>query len=182
MALDKVQPLKIEDSGSGGEETDQFPTSLEPQEDYVELRGIVIDDETHRDESTVISRTDADMTFKDGHNPVPVTLTDLLATGGITPEQHEALHTLTHDIVQNSWDEVLRDANRRISQVTTWTSQALPRLKIRDVLLTRGAGNRVTHVVTIQYDVTGVEVYRIVEDLARNTYHLITDITRTRAA
>jgi hypothetical protein len=182
VSLDKIKPLKIESLDTGGNSNDEFPTSLDPENDHVECAGIVLDDPGQVDETTVIWRDNTDMKFKDGHNPSGATLTDLLNTGGITPEQHEALRTLTHDVVQDSWDEVLRDLNRRISQVTTWTSQTLPRLKIRDVLLTRGAGNRVTHVVTIQYDVAGAEVYRIIEDLARNTYHLITDITRTRAA
>ena len=182
--VDRVQPLKIESPDTGGTDVDSFPTGVNVHQDYLECAGVALQDVAHRDETTLVFRDDLDMKFKDGNNPVPVTLTDLLAGGGggITPTQHEALRTLTHEIVENSWDEITRDINRRIIQVTTWTSQSLPRFKIRDTFLTRGAGNRVSQVLTIQYDVTGAEVYRITEDLSRNVNHLIVAVTRTRAA
>lgn len=56
MARDRVKPLKLESTDTGGDEDDEFPTSMDPQEDYVECRGIVFDDETHIDENVVIER------------------------------------------------------------------------------------------------------------------------------
>jgi len=78
MALDKVKPLKLESADTGGTQNDEFPTSLNQHEDYVECRGVVLDDATRSDESTVIAREDTDMLFKDGNNPAYVTLTQLL--------------------------------------------------------------------------------------------------------
>jgi hypothetical protein len=81
MSLDKVQPLKLEDTSTGGDEVDQFPTGLDPLEDFIECRGNVLTTATVRDEKVVLDRTDDDMTFRDGANPVPVTLSELIGGG-----------------------------------------------------------------------------------------------------
>ena len=81
--MDRVKPLKLESVDTGGVEDDQFPTSMDPTEDFVECAGIVIDDATHIDESTVIWRTADDMMFKDTNNPGGYTLTQLAAVGDL---------------------------------------------------------------------------------------------------
>ena len=97
--VDKVKPLKIESSDTGGTQNDLFPTSLNPQEDHVEAAGIVFDDASNVDETTIISRDGDDMQFKDSNNPTFVTLTDLLAgAGGITIGSHPQLLQLIHFI------------------------------------------------------------------------------------
>ena len=77
MALDRVKPLKLESVDTGGTENDEFPTSLDPEEDHVECAGLVLDDPGQIDETTVLWRDDADMKFKDGNNPLGYTLTQL---------------------------------------------------------------------------------------------------------
>jgi hypothetical protein len=79
MALDKVQPLKLEDPTTGGDQLDLCPTELDPLEDHVECRGIVLANDTVRDDQVVLTRTGNNMTFKDGANPVELTLSDMLA-------------------------------------------------------------------------------------------------------
>lgn len=81
MAIDKVRPLKLEDPASGGTETDEFPTSLDPREDHVQCAGIVLEDATHSDENVRVYRDGDDMKFQDTTNPTPATLSDLLAGG-----------------------------------------------------------------------------------------------------
>jgi hypothetical protein len=76
-----VQPLKLEDTGTGGNQTDQFPRSIDPQHDYVECAGIVLDDGSNRDETAVIDRSSNDMRFKDGNNPTFLTLSALVEQG-----------------------------------------------------------------------------------------------------
>lgn len=99
MSLDKIKPLKIESINTGGDSDDEFPTSLDPEHDYVECRGIVLDTDSVKDESTVISRDGDDMTFKDTNNSTPVTLSELIAgTGGLTEEGHKILRQLIHFI------------------------------------------------------------------------------------
>ena len=83
MALDKVQPLKLEDPATGTQ-LDMFPTALNPQQDFVECMGVVIDDASNRDEKTVVDRLGNDMRFKDGNNTTPVTLSQLVAGPGST--------------------------------------------------------------------------------------------------
>lgn len=79
MALDRVQPLKLEDTSTGGDENDLFPTSVDRNEDYLDCRGLALQDATSNDETTVVGRGGSDMIFKDINNPAFVTLTQLLA-------------------------------------------------------------------------------------------------------
>lgn len=81
MSFDRVQPLKIEGTDTGGDSNDKYPTALDPQHDLVESAGIVINDTTHRDETTAIDRSGNDMRFIDGNNPVPLTLSALVEQG-----------------------------------------------------------------------------------------------------
>lgn len=80
MAIDKVRPLKLEDPESGGTETDQFPTSLDPSEDHVQCAGVVLEDATHSDENVRVWRDGADLKLQDTNNPSPATLTELRAS------------------------------------------------------------------------------------------------------
>jgi hypothetical protein len=91
VALDRVQPLKIESIDTGGDANDLFPTGVDAQHDYYEGAGLVINDPTHRDETTVIDRVGNDMKFKDGNNPSGFTLSQLAAGGGSGMEYVEYL-------------------------------------------------------------------------------------------
>lgn len=78
--MDRVQVLKRETAELGGDPADEAPwdAPIEPQEDAIEAAGVYLQDATHRDETTLLSRSGSNMLFKDGNNPSPVTLTDLL--------------------------------------------------------------------------------------------------------
>lgn len=66
MALDRVQPLKLESPESGGTETDDFPTSMDRNEDYVDCRGVVFQNDSSDDETVYSSRdVSGNMTFTD---------------------------------------------------------------------------------------------------------------------
>jgi hypothetical protein len=81
---DRVQVLKRESAALGGDGADDADY-LEPigaQEDAIECAGVYLQDAANRDETTYVAREGADMVFADQNNPVPVTLTELLATGG----------------------------------------------------------------------------------------------------
>lgn len=64
MAFDRVRPLKLE-SSVRGTETDEFPTELDPSEDYIEVRGIVFQSDTSDDEVAYINRSTNELVFKD---------------------------------------------------------------------------------------------------------------------
>lgn len=105
MAYDKVKPLKIESADTGGTQDDQFPTSLDPQEDYIEVRGLVLDDASNKDETTVLDRNGDNMQFKDVNNPTPVTLTDLLG-GAAASLLGKAIFTVDGGLIYSSAGDV----------------------------------------------------------------------------
>lgn len=74
------------------------------------------------------------------------------SSSGITESEHENLDTIVHDIAETSYDEVTY-SGRRLMSTVTWDS-ASKITKVREVLLTY-TGNRVTQVVTKQYDASG---------------------------
>jgi len=153
VALDRVKPLKLESIDTGGNSDDEFPTSLNPQEDHVECAGVVFDDPDQIDESTVITRVDADMLFKDGNNPAYVTLTELLAgEGGLTEVTHETLDTLVHEIAETSYEEITRTSGR-VTSIIIWATSAKLK-KVRETTITRAAG-KVSVIVEEQYDAAG---------------------------
>jgi hypothetical protein len=99
--------------------------------------------------------------------------------GGITEPQHEALDTLAHEIVEDSFDEVTYTGTR-ITNVTTWTD-VTKTTKVREQQISYTLG-RVSQIIDIQYDAAGVETYRVTEDI---TYafpfgNRVASITRTR--
>lgn len=174
--VDKVQPLKLEDSSTGGEEIDQFPTALNPQEDYIECVGIVFDDALNRDEEVKVYRDGDNLKFVDSSNPTPHTLSDLLA-GGMSEETHRQLDQLTHEVDESSYDEITR-VSGKVTGITVWTNSS-KELKIREYLVSR-TGGKVSQLVTKQYDGTGTLKETLTEDFTR-TSGKVTSITRTRA-
>lgn len=98
------------------------------------------------------------------------------AGGGITEAEHEALDTLVHEIDETSFDEVTYSGNKAMSYIV-WTSAAKT-LKIREEQYTY-SGNKVSQVVTTQYDGVGA-----VEMTMAETYTYsgskVTSVTRTK--
>ena len=177
--VDKIQPLKLEDLTTGGDELDQFPTALDPHEDHVECAGIVLDDLAHRDEAVRIFRVGDDLVFQDTSNPAPHTLTELLASNvGITELQHEGLDTLTHEIDRTSFEEYLYTGSD-VTSCITWTDNTRT-LKIREEQYTYGTGHRVTQVVTIQYTSSGAEKMRVTETYSYSSNGRVSSTQRVK--
>jgi hypothetical protein len=80
---DRVQVLKQESSGGGGDDADfaVLPSPIEAQEDAIESAGHYFQDASNRDESTLIHREGDDMRFKDSNNPSGHTLSALASSG-----------------------------------------------------------------------------------------------------
>lgn len=80
MALDRILPLKIESPTSGGTQEDAFPTDVNHNEDYADLRGIVFQDDSSDDELVYASRdASGNMTFTDIVTGTTYTLSQLAA-------------------------------------------------------------------------------------------------------
>ncbi len=63
--VDRVRPLKLE-SSTRGTEVDEFPTELDPSEDYIEVRGVMFQNDTSDDEVAYLSRDASnELIFKD---------------------------------------------------------------------------------------------------------------------
>lgn len=80
--VDRVKPLKIEGSDTGGTEDDLFPTGLDPNEDFVDCRGVALQDDASDDEQVTATRDGSgNLVLKDVANPSGKTLT-ALSSGG----------------------------------------------------------------------------------------------------
>lgn len=58
--MDRIHPLKMESSVSGGTQTDNYPTALNNNEDYIDVRGIVFQNDTSNTETVYINRDVSD--------------------------------------------------------------------------------------------------------------------------
>lgn len=160
MAVDRVKPLKLESPDSGGVETDDFPTSLDINEDFVDCRGVAIQNDTSNDDAVLVSRDEAgNLTLKDAVTSLK-TLAQLAAGTGMTEEQHRVLDQLVHGLAENYYEEYTYSSGHVINATTWETSSKLK--KIREEQYTYSNG-KVTQAVTIQYDGNGNEVERLTE-------------------
>jgi hypothetical protein len=156
--VDRIKPLKIEGPGSGGTETDEFPTSMDKNEDFVDARGYCVQNDTSNDEDVRVSRDASDnLTFQDGVVSGVKTLSDLLA-GGMSPDTHRQLDQLVHELDEDYYEEHTYTGTK-LTNVTDWTD-ATKTTKVREAQLTY-TGRRLTGAVEIQYDASGVEVERL---------------------
>ena len=167
----RVKPVKNNPSEGYEEDFDE-------NVDFIDVRGVVVQNDTSVDETVRISRDASNnLIFQDGVVSGTKTLTDLLSGGtGITEPQHEALDTLNHWISETSHDVVSYTGNK-ITNLTTWTDNTLT-TKVREQQITY-TGNKVTQTIEIQYNVSGVEIYRVVEAYTYSGNNFAS-VTRTR--
>lgn len=175
--VDRVQPLKIEAPESGGVETDLFPTSTDRNEDFLDCRGVALQNDESDDDTVQMTRSGNDLLFKDGPNPTPTTLSDLLAVSGITAEEHRNLDQLVHLLAENYYEEYVY-TGPRVTGIITWTSVSKV-LKIREEQYTYDE-SRVSTVVTIQYNAAGTEFERVTETYTYSG-NKVTNMTAVRS-
>jgi hypothetical protein len=66
VSKDRVQPLKLEGTDTGGNDDDFFPTSLNRNEDYLDARGIVLQNASSNNDIVFVERDASDnLTFDD---------------------------------------------------------------------------------------------------------------------
>ena len=148
---DRVQLLKQETVGGGGDAADIHPvfaeTKLNPREDAPEALGFFFQSPTGPDdeECYVTRNDDGDMLLKDENadSGSEVTLSQLLesAAGGIPETEHRSLDQLVHDVAESSYDEVVYTGNKVTEYITWETASKLK--KIRHVTVTY-TGKKVT--------------------------------------
>lgn len=64
VRIQRVQPLKLEDKESGGSDLDFFPTSLNRNEDYIDCKGLTLQDEISNDTLVRLERKNGDIQFQ----------------------------------------------------------------------------------------------------------------------
>jgi len=186
MARDRIQPLKIEGTDTGGTENDEFPTGADPNEDYLDARGVTLQNDTSDDEAVGIERDASDnQVFWDGANPSGLTLTELAAgTGGLTADAHKILRQLIHFIDDGPADGFASGAYREVTtpgvfpDVITWWESSGKTKKIVDLTLTWTGVNVTTEQWRV-YDTDGSTVLATVTDTI--AYSGIFETHRTRA-
>lgn len=187
--VDRVRPLKIEDSGSGTE-TDFFPTETNPHEDYIDTRGLTLQDASSNDEVVRVEReaTTSKLKFYDTNYPSGKTLAELATAGsGVLEATHKALRQLIHFIDEGPGDGFASGAYKEISggafptSIIWWTSAAKTH-KIVEKTVTRSGGGATnvapTPVVWRIYDVDGVTVLATISDAI--VYSGVFETGRTR--
>lgn len=99
MPRDRNQPLKLENTDTGGDEVDVTPTAMDRNEDYYDGRGVTLQNATSDDDVVAIERDAEDNLVFIDPNAGTQTLTDLVAgTGGLTANTHRILRQLIHFI------------------------------------------------------------------------------------
>lgn len=185
--VDRVRARKFESPESGGTQTDEFPTGLDPNEDYLDVRGITVQNDTSNDETVLVDRDASDnLTFTD-----PVTGSKTLAelsasSSGISESSHRTLKQLIHFIsmgptlgfVSGAYMETLPAANPFPTQVTWWESSSKLK-KIVSLDVTRNANKSPSVETWKMYGTDGTTTVETVADTI--TYSGIFELSRTRA-
>ena len=80
--VDRTRAIKWESPEHGGTEDDLTPTEIDPSEDFLDCRGVAIQDDTSDDEVVQLSRdAEGNLTFQDIVVDTPMTL-KTLSSGG----------------------------------------------------------------------------------------------------
>ena len=176
--VDRVRPLKFESPDTGGTQTDEFPTSMDNNEDFIDLRGVAIQDNSSDDEDVLLSRdSSGNMTFQDKVVTAPVSLHSLTETagGGITAAQHQALRQLIHFIndgpahgfPSGCYREIIPPGDNFPTLVTWYESNSALK-KIVEVEIVRTGGgaskSKPTPIIWRMYDTDGATVIATVTD------------------
>ncbi len=177
--VDRVRPLKIE-TPAEGTETDFFPTEADPDEDYIDTRGLTLQNGGSNDESVILDRNGSgDMVFTDA-NTGPTTLSQIL-----TDLEHRTIRQLIHFIDEGPAEGFVSGATKTVTgglfpTLVEWKTQG--GLLIVDKTITRSGGAattlKPTPIVWRMYDTDGTTVLVTVSDAI--TYSGVNEVSRVR--
>lgn len=106
----------------------------------------------------------------------PATDLNGVVAGGISENSHKNLDTLTHNISENSYVQLVRTSGK-VTSIVIWDSSAMT-LKIREFIITRTSG-KVASVVAKQYDNSGNIVETLTQVISRDSSGKTSSITNT---
>lgn len=178
--VDRIRPLKFESPATGGTETDDFPTALDKNEDFVDARGATIQNDSSNDEKVIVSRDASDnMTFQDGIVSGVKTLTDMLASGtGMSEAAHKIIRQLIHFMEDGPAAGSYREITGTVFPTAfVWWETSSKLKKIYEKLNT-WSGVNVTKIVRKIYATDGSTVLATATDTI--TYSGVFETNRTR--
>ena len=146
--VDKIKPLKIENTVDGSQDDQGFPTQTDPMEDYLAARGMAF----QNSDNHLIDTVENEIAFLDPING-RLKLSEVLAgPGGVTNNSHKGLDHLIHNIAETSYLEITRTAGRVTSEI--WWTNNSKILKIREITYSYITAF-ISSVVYKQYDPSG---------------------------
>jgi hypothetical protein len=181
---DRVRAIKIENPSTGGVEEDEFYTPADPNEDRLDINGVILQNTTSSDTAVEIYRDSSNnLVFKDGVAGTK-TLDDLGGGSGITSTQHRTLRQLIHFIDEgpaegfatNAYKETLT-AGPFPTSFIWWTSSAKTE-KIVEETITYNSNKTINTDQWKMYDLDGTTLIATVTDTY--TYSGIFESSRTR--
>jgi hypothetical protein len=99
---DRVRSIKWESPEHGGTQTDQTPTEIDVGEDFLDCRGVTIQDDTSDDEVVRISRdVSGNLDFTDPVYGATITLSELATAGATSIIEARGILTRDGGIVYN---------------------------------------------------------------------------------
>jgi hypothetical protein len=159
---------------------------MNPNEDYADVRGVVLQNDSSNDEAVGMERVNSELKFWDSAAGVQ-SLSDLLATGsGISVATHKALRDLIHFIdggpadgfVSGAFKETLPAGNPFPTSEIWWESASKAE-KIVELTITRNANQTPATEEWKMYDTDGSTVLVTLTDTI--AYSGVFETTRTRA-
>ena len=94
---------------------------------------------------------------------------------GLTLAEHENIDSLVHNISEDTYAEIIRNANNDVTQVNQYQFVSGPLVRRTDI--TRDASGNVTTTVERQYDGSGTLVQSLTTTLTRDANGQVTSIT-----
>ena len=178
--VDRVRPLKWERPETGGTQTDTAPTSNNPNQDYPDVRGITIQNDSSNDETVIVSRDASDnLTFQDDVVSGVKTLTDLLASGsGMSEAAHKIIRQLIHFMEDGPAEGGYRETTGTVFPTAKVWYETSSKLKKIYEKLTTWTGINATQIVRKIYATDGVTVLATATDTI--TYSGVFETNRTR--
>jgi hypothetical protein len=156
--VDKVRPLKLESTATGGGMEDSFPTALNPAQDYIAPKGIAFESS---DDQLIDIDGSGNIQFTDT-NSGTIKLSELL-----NALRHRSQDQLVHNVAETGYIEPTYNGSGKVTNVTVWTDAGKTIKRYEEIVsydatftfpltlpFTLESGNLVSQVIARRYDGT----------------------------
>lgn len=95
----------------------------------------------------------------------------------LTEEDHENIDSLVHALSEDSYTEIVRDSQQKVTEVNISTS--LGGTDVRQIEITRDSNGKVIQTVEQQFDGSGTLIQTLTTDITRDGTGKVTSIDTT---